>query len=95
MKTSNYFTISPFFKDRSREYKAYRELQATNEYLLKVVFINTKYFFHNTNGQLKTGKTGTHSSADTSSVRSVFPDQTNYKGRLGSMPREVLFNILC
>jgi len=28
-------------------------------------FINTKYFFHNTNGQLKAGKAGTHLSADT------------------------------
>ncbi len=26
-------------------------------------------FFHNTNGQLKTGKTGTHLSADTSPVQ--------------------------
>ncbi len=49
---------------------AHRELQATNEYLLEqVVFINAKYFFHNTNGQLKTGKTGTHLSADTSPVQ--------------------------
>ncbi len=31
-------------------------------------FINT-IFFHNSNGQLKTGKTGTHSSADTSPVQ--------------------------
>ncbi len=31
--------------------------------------MNTKYFFHNTNGQLKTGKMGTHLSADTSPVQ--------------------------
>jgi len=32
-------------------------------------FINTKYFFHITNSQLKTGKTGAHLSADTSLVQ--------------------------
>jgi len=31
--------------------------------------LKTKYIFHNTNSQLKTGKTGTHSSADTSPVQ--------------------------
>jgi len=48
-----------------------------NEYLLEeVVFINTKYIFHNTNGQLKTGKTGTHSSADTSPVQCSLCEST-------------------
>jgi len=37
------------------------------------LFIKTKYFFHNTNGQLNTGKMGTHSSADTSSVQCSLP----------------------
>jgi len=32
-------------------------------------FFNTKYFFHNTNRWLKTGKRGNHSSADTSHVQ--------------------------
>ncbi len=50
--------------------EAYQELQAANEYLLgKVIFKKKKYFFHNTNGQLKTGKTGTHLPADTSLVQ--------------------------
>ena len=39
------------------EYLAYRELQATNEYLLdEVGSFKTKYFFHNTNSLFKTGK---------------------------------------
>ncbi len=45
------------------------ELQATNEYLLElIVSLKTKYFF-NTKGKLKTGKMGTHLSADTFSVQ--------------------------
>ncbi len=43
--------------DLYREYLAYRELQATNEYLLdQLVSIKTKYCFYFTNGQLKTRK---------------------------------------
>ncbi len=42
-------------------------MQATNEYLLdQVISIKTKSFFQNTNGRLKTGKMGTHLSADAS-----------------------------
>ncbi len=53
-----------------REYLAYQELQARNVYLLEqVISFKTKYIFHNTNGQLKTGKMGTHLSADTSLVQ--------------------------
>ncbi len=32
-------------------------------------FYKHKYYFHNTNGLSKTGKTGTHLSADTSPVQ--------------------------
>jgi len=32
-------------------------------------FYKDKIFFYNTNGQLKTGKMGTHSSADTSPIQ--------------------------
>ncbi len=53
-----------------REYLAYRELQAMNEYLLKqVILVIRNIYFLNTNSQYNTGKTGTHSSADTSTVQ--------------------------
>ena len=47
----------------------YRELHVTSEYLLEeVVSFKTKHFFHVTNSQLKTGKTGTHSNPNTCPV---------------------------
>jgi len=56
VKVSNFFVLSSkigLLPKRNKTDQAYRELQATNEYLLEwVLSVKTTNFFHNTNWQL-------------------------------------------
>ncbi len=64
-------------ESQTREYLAYRELQAKNEYLLElVVSFKTIFFVIILTANKKTGKTGTHFPADASPVQCSLAKQT-------------------